>query len=285
MKRSMFSQLVPSLAPTLLLLATSSSLVPAQEKAAVPTGDSVNVTVAAAGAPPPPVSITLHDRHGHVTPNNAKCTHSGGGLIEVTSPAPDIVLISMTGAVIANAAMKFDLEQCFEVSFDDPKIKKAKLAIEGRVIGLLRGENNGCAEYSDACAHLSAGPIPLLSICMPPHNVCNCASLAVNDHVGPKTVSVLPGKYTWQQTFTIAAHTDTLICKRPSAEFAPDPALDPLWISYHEPFHGVKKDSFGLQVILKLVPDTDQGDGSKKGTENLPPPTEEKDPVPANPQP
>jgi hypothetical protein len=47
------------------------------------------------------------------------------------------------------------------------------------------------------------------------------------------------------------------MCKRPSAEVAPDPALDPLWISYHEPFHGVKKDTFGFQVILRVVPDTE----------------------------
>jgi hypothetical protein len=93
---------------------------------------------------------------------------------------------------------------------------------------------------------------------VPPHSVCGCDSLAVNDHDGPKTAPVLPGNFTLNQTFTISAHTDSVVHKRPSAEFAPDPALDPLWISYFEPFHGVKKDTFGYQVILKLVPDTDE---------------------------
>jgi hypothetical protein len=274
------------LALSLLWLAASPALVGAQEKAALPAGGAVNVTVTAGGAPPPPVSIILHERHGHVTPNKSKCAHSGGGLIDVVSPTPDTVLVTMSGAVVANSEMRFDLDQCFEVSFDDLKVKKAKLTVEGRVIGLLRGEHRGCAEYADACAHVSAGPTTLLSACVPPHSTCDNASLGVNDHDGPKTVPVLAGKYTLQQTFAIAAHSDRCLCKRPSAEFAPDPALDPLWLSYHEPFHGIKKDSFGFQVILKVASDTEPGNGGKKEPESLPPPTPEKEtPASAEPMP
>jgi hypothetical protein len=257
MKRSLPSRLARYLALSLLSLAAPLPLVSAQEK-------GVNITVTA-GPAPPPVSITLHERHGHVTPTKGKCAHTGGGLIDVASPAPDTVIVTMSGAVVANAEMKFDLDQCFEVSFDDPKVKKAKLTVEGRVIGLLRGEKKGCAEYVDACAHVSAGPAHLLSACVPPHSACACESLAVNDHEGPKAVPVVPAKYTLHQTFAISAHTDSFLCKRPSAEFAPDPALDPLWINYWEPFHGVKKDTFGFQVILKVAPDTDEGPGDKKG--------------------
>jgi hypothetical protein len=46
-----------------------------------------------------------------------------------------------------------------------------------------------------------------------------------------------------------------LPCKAASAEFAPDPALDPLWISYWEPFHGATKKDFGFQITLKVAPD------------------------------
>jgi hypothetical protein len=201
------------------------------------------------------VSITLHERHGHVTPIKGSCAHTGGGLIDVSSPAPDTVILTMTGAVGANAAMQFELDQCFEINFDDPKVKRAKVTVEGRVIGLLRGEKKGCAEYSDACAHLLAGPAELVSVCVPPHSACACQSLAVNDHDGPHAAPVLPGKYTLHQTFSISANTGSIVCKRPSAEFAPDPAIDPLWINYWEPFHGVKKESFGFQVILKVAPD------------------------------
>jgi hypothetical protein len=272
MKRSLYSRPARKLAVSLLALAAVSSVAWAQEKAAVPAGGAVNITVAPAGTPPPAVSIILHERHGHVTPNKRKCAHSGGGLIEVISPTPDTVLITMSGAVVANSEMRFDLEQLFEIVFDDPKVKKAKLSVEGRVIGLLRGGHKGCAEYTDAYAHLSAGPAAILHVCVPPHSACNSESLSVNDHDGPKTVPVLPGKYALQQTFTIAAHGDSYLCNRASAEFAPDPALDPLWISYHEPFHGIQKASFGFQVLLKVAPDIEPANGGKKIIEKLPPP-------------
>jgi hypothetical protein len=261
------------------------SFASAQEKAVVPAGGTVNVTVTTAAAAPPPVSITLYERHGHVTPYKGKCAHTGGGLIDVTTPTSDTVIVTMSGAVIANSDMKFDLDQCFEVSFDDPKIKKAKLTIEGRVIGLLRGEKKGGAEYADACAHLSTCNTEIIGVCVPPHGVGNCESLAVNDHDGPKSVPVIPGKYTLHQTFGISAHSEGCLCKRSSAEFAPDPALDPLWISYWDPFHGVKKETFGFQVILKVAADTDDG-GDKKGPEQVPAPVlEKKDDAPAKEKP
>jgi hypothetical protein len=70
-------------------------------------------------------------------------------------------------------------------------------------------------------------------------------------------VPVVPGKYTLRQFFGVtAAHPRNLWpCKAASAEFAPDPALDPLWISYWEPFHGAAKKDFGFQVILKVAPE------------------------------
>jgi hypothetical protein len=114
------------------------------------------------------------------------------------------------------------------------------------------------------------GPGPeaagLLGISVPPHSVCGCDSLSVNDHDGPHCDpgQPCPCKYTLHQAFTISAHTDSCICKGPSAEFAPDPALDPLWISYWEPFHGVKKDTFGFQVTLKVAAETEDTNGDKK---------------------
>jgi hypothetical protein len=278
MKRSLRSRLLRGLAVSLFALAAPLALLPAQEKTAVPPGTPVNITVTAAGPAAPPVSLTLHERHGHVTPAKGKHDHSGGGLIDVTSPAPDTVLVAMSGAVVADASMRFELDQCIEVSFDDPKLKKARLLVEGRVIGLLRGEKNGCAEYSDACASVLAGTVELVTVCVPSHQVCGCDNLSVNDHDGPKGVPIAPGKYTLHQTFTIAAHSEGVLHKKSSAEFAPDPAIDPLWISYHEPFHGVKKDTFGYQVVVKVVPDTAEDNGDKKPAEPVPPPKEKGKP-------
>jgi hypothetical protein len=116
-------------------------------------------------------------------------------------------------------------------------------------------------------------------VSVPPHSVRGkCENLSVNDHDGPHAVPVVPGKYTLHQSFAIAAKSWCCLCKRPSAEFAPDPAIDPIWINYWEPFHGVKKDNLGFQVVLKVVPETEEANGAKKGTgaEQLPPPMPEK---------
>jgi hypothetical protein len=240
---------------TLVALAGSGAL-RAQEKA-VPAGGTVNITVTPGVVPAPPVSLNLLERHGHVTPIKTKHTHTGGGLIDVQSPSADTVIITMSGAVVGNGSMHFDLDQCFEVGFDDPKVKKAKLTIEGRVIGLLRGEPKASAEYSEATATIAAGSVEVITVAVPPHSVSGCENLAVNDHDGPKSVPVTAGKYTLHQCFTIAAKTDSCLGKRSSAEFAPDPALDPMWINFWEPFHGVKKDSFGYQLTIKVANDTD----------------------------
>jgi len=271
MKWSLRSRLAWHLALGLLCL--TAPLARAQDKTVVPQGGAINVTVTSGAAPAPPVSITLYERHGHVTPVKGKCSHTGGGLIDVAQPSPDTVVVTMTGVAVANSSMQFELEQIFEVSFDNPKVKKASLTVEGRVLGLLRGEPQGCARYADACASIgvagaelippSTGHAPahlnvpvagaeLVSLCVPPHSICGCDSLSVNDHDGPKKIPVQPGKYVLHQTFTIAAESGCFLCKRPSAEFAPDPALDPLWISYWEPFHGVIKKDFGFQVTLKV---------------------------------
>jgi hypothetical protein len=253
MKRNLRSSLLLCLSLGLSVLAMPKPAAQAQEKATVPAGGTVTVKVAAAAPAAPQVSITLFERHGHVTPIKGKHTHTGGGLIDVATPSADTVVITMSGAVVANSEMKFELEQCFQVNFDDPKLERAKLTIEGRVIGLLRSHCKGNAEQGEACATVHCGPQALLSMCVPPHSVSGGENLTINCHGGPVSGPVVAGKFTLHQGFAIRAHSDCVLLKRPSAEFAPDPALEPLWISSTEPFHGIAKKDLGFQVILKVV--------------------------------
>ncbi len=260
----------------------------AQEKTPVPPGTPVNITVQPAPASTPPISFVLGPRHGHVTPERHGCTHTGGGNIDIAQPTPDVLIITMSGAAVAYGALRdalasqaFNLEQCFELSFDNPKVKKGKLTMEGRVIGLLRSHcNNDSAAYDDACAAVSVGPTSILKLCVPPHSVGGKQSLSVNDHDGPYSVPVTAGKYFLRQTFHVAAnaHPTVLPTKGPSSEFAPDPAIDPLWLSYKEPFHGAVKKDFGFQVILKVAEETEPENGDK--TEKPEVPAREKLPEP-----
>jgi hypothetical protein len=285
MKRFRLS--LPSAALALLALRGAAIGAAEQAPTPVPAGTPVTITVQPPAPTAPPFSIVLHGRHGHVTPLRSGCTHTGGGNIDVAQPSSDTVVITMTGAAVAYpfycasaATLMFDLNQCFEITFDNPKIKKAKLSMEGRVIGLLRG-GKGTASFSDACANVEAGNAVLVGVEVPPHSVSGCENLSVNDHKGPTPVPIVAGKYILHQTFavTAAAPCALLPCKGPSAEFAPDPALDPLWISYREPFHGAAKKDFGFQVIVKVVEDSEPENGDKAektedktDREKLPPP-------------
>jgi hypothetical protein len=255
----------------------------AQQPQTIPPGTPVTISVTPAVSTAPPASLILGPRHGHVIPERRGCTHTGGGNIDVVQPSPDTVIITMTGAAVAygsicnaSAAQQFDFEQAFEVSFDNPKLKKAKLTMEGRVIGLLRTHcRHDTAGYDNAGAGILDGPNTLVSVSVPPHSVGGGENLSVNDHGGPFSVPIVAGKYCLRQSFVVSATAHkTLLGKGPSAEFAPDPALDPLWISYHEPFHGAIKKDFGFQVILKVVEDTEPPE--KDSTEKLPPPKPER---------
>jgi hypothetical protein len=277
--------------PAAILTASfGTALLPAQEQKAAAPGQAVTINVAPAAPTAPPVSFIVGPRHGHVVPIRHGCTHTGGGNIDIAQPAADTLIITMSGAAVAygsicdaSAAQNFDLDQAFEVSFDNPKLKKAKLTMEARVIGLLRSKGkNDTASYDNACAGVLSGPTSLLHLCVPPHAVGGCDNLSVNDHAGPFSVPIAAGKYCLKQTFVVSATAQKcLLCKGPSAEFAPDPAIDPLWLSYKEPFHGAAKKDFGFQVILKVAEDTDNAaeNGDKKDEsdkERLPEPKEVK---------
>jgi hypothetical protein len=123
----------------------------------------------------------------------------------------------------------------------------------------------------------------LVALCLPDHAVACGENLSVNDHEGPITVPIAAGKYTLHQEFRLLASQPRAIlpCKAPSAEFAPDPALDPLWISYWEPFHGAAKKDFGFQVTLKVAPADAETPPSEKAAAPEKVPAGEK--VPAKP--
>jgi hypothetical protein len=224
-------------------------------------GQPLNITVTTA-APAPDVSLQLGSRSGKVTPMRSGTTHTGGGNIDVQQPAPDTVVITMTGVAVAyggpccgaSASQVFELVQQFEVSFDKPTVKAARLTLEGRLIGLLRSHKLGSADVS-ASATLSNGAGPGLVLAMPAHSVAAGECASVNDKEAPAGLVVAAGKYTLAQSFRVSAAMpkSALPCKAPSAEFAPDPALDPLWISSKEPFKGAKKADLGFQITLKVA--------------------------------
>jgi hypothetical protein len=180
----------------------------------------------------------------------------------VHQPAPDTIIITMSGVAVAyggpgcaaSASQVFELVQQFEVSFDKPTVKSARLTLEGRLIGFLRSHKLGSADVC-ASATVAGGTGPALALAMPGHAVSAGESASVNDREAPGGIVVAAGRYTLAQSFRVSAAMPrcALPCKAPSAEFAPDPALDPLWISSKEPFKGAKKTDLGFQITLKVA--------------------------------
>jgi hypothetical protein len=219
-------------------------------------------------APPagPQVTITLKDRQGLATPTRQGFAHTGGGNIDIVQPASDTVVITMTGVAVAGphplkesiASLAFQLDQSVEIAFDNPKLKRAKVSLEGRVTGLLRShKGGGTAQHGPAHAAVSNGKAEILFLDVPSHCIGAGENLSINDRRGPLTASIGAGDYHLHQMFAVTAShpRSAKLCKAASAEFAPDPALDPLWISYWEPFHGAAKKDFGFQVTLRVAPD------------------------------
>lgn len=211
----------------------------------------------------PTVTISLGSRQARAIPHRQGFSHTGGGNIDVAQPTPDTLVVTMTGVAVAGkhpckeslATLAFDLVQCFEINVEKPEITKVKLTLEGRLIGLLRGSKAGTAHQGPAAATITAGDA-LVTVAMPGHHVGCGENLSVNDREGPFTAIVGPGSFTLAQTFAVSASNPWRGCcsKAASAEFAPDPALDPLWISYWEPFHGAAKKDFGFQVTVRVAP-------------------------------
>jgi hypothetical protein len=201
-------------------------------------------------------------RHGHATPARTGASHTAGGLTEVAQPSEDTLIITMTGVATAgphptqasSASMQFELDQKLGIVFASPKARQGTLTITARLVGLLRGDRHGGRSgVCEASAHLFHKDAPLMSLALEGHSVAGDDNLAINDFQGPARIRVVPGDYRLRQVFRIEAEHSWGACgTAAAAEFAPDPALDPTWISVKDPFRGANKKEFGLRMTLHV---------------------------------
>ena len=171
--------------------------------------------------PLPKVSLVLGPGDGSATPCKHGYSHAGAGNVLVTHPAPDTIVVTLTGAVVAgghpfmesSAHYDFDVSQCFEVVYNCPDVKAAKLILEGRVLGVLRTSCHGCASHGTAeittpgSATITACDQEVVTLHLPPKSASCGQDVSVYSHEGPVVVLVTPGKYTLHQLFGISATT------------------------------------------------------------------------------
>lgn len=220
-----------------------------------------------AGAQAPPYQIVLRSRTGEVVPQRAHDGRTGGGYIEVVQRSPDTVVVLMRGAVVAgaeqgpggNAAMKFVLDQDFEVVATHGGLRPPRLTMAGLLVGTLMstGKTPGNAAQGPACAAVNLAGQPLVQFCLKPHAVGGGEHLFVNDRVGPMEAPAAPGPYCLHQVFELSAvqpgdcfhHT---LGSAAAAVFDPDPRLEARWNNLLRPFRGVPHQDFGFSVILRV---------------------------------
>jgi hypothetical protein len=203
-------------------------------------------------------------RDGYAAPSHHCSALTGGGAVTVLQPAPDTLIITLTGAAAAKAnpfapsmaGLEAAVEQQFEVVFPGG-VKPARLILEGRVLGLLRSEGlkSGSAELVQATADVHHDSQPLIGLNFPPKSVNGREALAVNLAEGPACVPVGPGCHGLNLSLHIAASQSRSLCPHiSSAEFAPPPALPPTWIHAPDPFGGVDRSGLGFQVTVRVEP-------------------------------
>jgi hypothetical protein len=241
-----------------------------------------------------PAEIVLAPGEATAVPAKQGVAFANGGVIDVAQPNPATVVVTMTGLTATNADLcrtslasySFNLLQAFDVVFVFPRVKGAKLSLEGRVIGLLRTDHEmythrylnhkcGTADTHSATAAVTAldGP-ELVALSMPARAATAGEDLSVYNHEGPFVVSVGAGKYVLHGTWGFGTTHPAFHCHGASAEFAPQPSYFPgpvsYWFEHWQPFNGAATKDFGYQLTIKLIPEF------KDEKEEMPPKDKEK---------
>jgi hypothetical protein len=225
----------------------------------------------------PAVLLRPGPREGLVAPAHTGSALTGGGAVTLAQPAPDTLVLSVTGTAAAkanpcqpsSASVEANVDQQFEVVFPAGP-RPARLVLEGRLSGLLRSEDGECclgacpagkggksgsAELVQAVAGVHCGPEALATITFSPKGVAGRDALAVNLAEGPVCVPVGPGCHTLHLNLRISAEQPRGLCPHiASAEFAPPPALPPNWIHTPDPFGGLDRGGLGFRVVLRVEP-------------------------------
>jgi hypothetical protein len=151
--------------------------------------------------------------------------------------------------------MDCDLTQAFEI-VGGPAGGKCRLSAEAELVGVLRGGRIAAA-LTSAAATITADRNVVVTADLPDRSVACGENLTVNDRAAPDDVTLGSGMYQLHAHCRFAAtHPAGLRGKAASAEFAPEPALDPIWVGGpRDPFHGVAKKDFGFRVTLRVSRD------------------------------
>jgi hypothetical protein len=215
--------------------------------------------------------IVLKSRSGAGVPTRNRPARAAGGDIEVVQSAPDRVRIIMRGATIAGSEYRlagrsdvaFALDQDFDIEPTKRGLRPAVLTLSGQLIGAMQSSQpiGGLAEHAPACASVCSGGAPIAQFCIKPHTVGSTERLFINDRQVADPITVVPGRYSLNQVFSISTSAPELpacqvfpkIVPAASAVFMPDPKFDTRFTYVLQAFGSVPRNNFGFVTEIHVT--------------------------------
>ena len=210
-------------------------------------------------------TITLGPRTACATPRTARQARAEGGFTDVTTPSANVLAMSMSGSVAANAFLgqtstateTFHLEQEFEIECSDSASCFVRLTLESALTGFVRSKHKAGAGVKLASARImvpGASETPLVVV-HPTQCVQGDEGRLCNQHLPLIRVDKMPlGKYLLIADFVLACDAGGLADGHSAADFSPSTSLPTDWVRTRDPFQGVDKKDFGFKLVLTADP-------------------------------
>lgn len=193
--------------------------------------------------------------------------HTSTPQIDVTEPRADILEVAMTGTTAAAglpcgesfAEVAFDLTQNFKVVSDRPDPRGYRLVMEGRLIGLFRGNREGAGVATitvPAEATVSAGGAPIVHLGFQGRSHSGKETVVISEHSPVFEAVVGPGEYCLTQRFAIrCSHPKKCFHKNVVMAVFGDAGRAPEWLSILDPTRDLPKGrELGFRVELRVEP-------------------------------
>ena len=210
---------------------------------------------------PKTFTINLGPRSACATPKTVRQARAEGGATEVVTPSSNLLSVTMSGSVAANAILghtssateTFHLEQELEITCSDPAAKTVKLTMESALVGFVRAKHKACSGMKLASARLcvpGSSETPLVMV-HPAMTVDGDDAHLCNQHLPVIKVDQMPlGHYILVADFVLSSDAGGLLDGHSAADFSPTTSLPADWIRARDPFQGVDKKDFGFKIVV-----------------------------------
>ena len=206
--------------------------------------------------PPTKYSISLGGRDACVAPHTQHMARADGGIIDVQTPSPNTIAVSMTGNPAAisylgctsAATQKYHLVQEFEITCSDSAAKNVSLTLDSTLTGFLRSSRKAGAYVRQASltVYPVSGAAPPLVLEHPPFCASGTEARLCNQHLPTAQSPPMPlGQYVLIADFVLDTVAGGICNAHAAADFSPDTALPADFVGTRDPFRASPRNRSG----------------------------------------